>query len=97
MRVQEGFAVNHANHLATSACNRSLLGTEAAAQGEQYSECTKEQYTFLPCPIPAVFPCIGAPDASLLLPVISFLDGHSLVKVLFGTKLPTAIIIADYP
>ena len=32
-----------------------------------------------------------------LLPVISFLDGHSLVKVLFGTKLPTAIIIADYP
>ena len=49
------------------------------------------------CPIPAVFPCIGAPDASLLLPVISFLDGHSLVKVLFGTKLPTAIIIADYP
>ncbi|CUP59463.1 Uncharacterised protein [Segatella copri] len=39
----------HANHLATSACNRSLLGTEAAAQGEQYSECTKEQYTFLHC------------------------------------------------
>ena len=45
---------------------------------------------------PAVFPCIGAPDASLLLPVISLLDGHSLVKVLCGMKLPTAIIIADY-
>ena len=41
-------------------------------------------------------PCIGAPDASLLLPVISLLDGHSLVKVLCGMKLPTAIIIADY-
>ena len=37
------------------------------------------------------------PEASLLLPVISLLDGHSLVKVLCGTKLPTAIIIADYP
>ena len=36
------------------------------------------------------------PDASLLLLVISLLDGHSLVKVLCGTKLPTAIIIADY-
>ena len=45
---------------------------------------------------PAVFPCIGALDASLLLPVISLLDGHSLVKVLCGTKLPTAIIIAYY-
>lgn len=34
---------------------------------------------------------------SLPLPVISLLDGHSLVKVLCGTKLPIAIIIADYP
>ena len=32
--------------------------------------------------IKAVFPCIGAPNAALLLPVISLLDGHSLVKVL---------------
>ncbi len=50
-----------------------------------------------PAPFLRCFPAIGAPNASLLLPVISLLDGHSLVKVLCGTKLPTAIIIAYYP
>ena len=39
---------------------------------------------------------VGA-DASLLLPVISLLDGHLLAKVLHGTKLPCAIIIATSP
>ena len=47
------------------------------------------------CPAPtfAVYPGIGALDASLPLPVISLPDGHSLVKVLHGTELPCEAII----
>jgi len=48
-------------------------------------------------PIPAASPGIGALDASLLLPVISLPDGHSLVKVLICIELPRKIIIQILP
>lgn len=50
-----------------------------------------------PAPVSVVFSNIGVPNASLLLSVISLLDGHLLVNVPHGTQLPRGDIIANNP
>jgi len=52
-------------------------------------------------PIPAAYPVLARSPVSRLLAllpltVISLSDGHSLVNVLHGTKLPRAIIISTF-
>jgi len=90
LHLSSPFIVDNCSHI-------SNLSFAITYKINSLASCCRSTQKPLSCPIPAAFPCIGAPDASLLLPVISLLDGHLLAKVLHGTKLPCAIIIATSP